>query len=106
MEDSAGRLFVSRRHFWGIPPPPLISGIIGLARNSPQNTSVKELRGQKARIYLTDRYFYAIFSAWKRHAPYRKQFNTLQTSRTAANLWSPSAGRMARCNAQSASLKR
>jgi hypothetical protein len=28
------------------PPPPVISGIIGLARNSLQNTSVKELRGQ------------------------------------------------------------
>ena len=30
----------------GIPSPLLISGIIELARNSPQNPDVKELRGQ------------------------------------------------------------
>src|ERR1700737_5591760 len=30
----------------GIPPPPQIFGIKGLARNSPQNPSFKELRGQ------------------------------------------------------------
>jgi hypothetical protein len=29
-----------------IPPTPLSNGIIGLARNSPQNPDVKELRGQ------------------------------------------------------------
>ncbi len=30
----------------GIPPPPRIFGVMGLARNSSQNPDVKELRGQ------------------------------------------------------------
>ncbi len=40
-ERCAGRCQVKNR---GIPPPPSISGIIELARNSPQNPVVKELR--------------------------------------------------------------
>src|SRR4030088_614443 len=32
--------------YGGIPPPPQIFGVKGLPRNSPQNPSSKELRGQ------------------------------------------------------------
>jgi hypothetical protein len=46
MEDWAGQSFRFSEAFWGIPPATVIPGIIGLARNSPQNTSVKELRGK------------------------------------------------------------